>query len=386
MSLRNQKTVQDRREYIEKLKGVNLHAVGEYPKGLDEAQNKNCENMVGATSVPLGVAGPLLIHGEYARGEFYLPLATTEAALVASVNRGCKAITTSGGVEVVSHYAGQTRAPVFKTSSLKESKAFQIYIKNHISELKNIATTTSSHLSLLDAVTQLVGNNVYVRFRFDTFDAMGMNMVTNAADIIAKHLEKKCPVHCIAVGGNFDVDKKPSWLNIISGRGRQVWAQATLAADVTNEVLKTTAQKIHQVVIDKCLIGSAISGSMGFNAHFANVVAALFIACGQDAAHICEGSCGITTTELNDGALRASIFLPDLPVGTVGGGTSLPAQKEALSLLGVYGGDKGRNASIFAEIVAAAVLAGELSLLSAHAQGSLASSHQRLSGKLKSLK
>lgn len=383
MSLRNKKTIQERREYIEKLKGVSLHAIGVFPKGLEEAQNKNCENMVGATSVPLGVAGPLLIHGEYAQGEYYLPLATTEAALVASVNRGCKAITAAGGVEVVSHYAGMTRAPVFKTGSLRDGKAFQMYIQKHSSDLTKIASATSSHLTLISINTQLVGTNVYVRLSFDTTDAMGMNMVTNAADIIAKHLEKRCHVRCIAVGGNFDVDKKPSWLNIISGRGRQVWAQVTLAANVTNEVLKTTPQKIHQVVIDKCLIGSAISGTMGFNAHFANVLAAIFIACGQDAAHISEGSCGITTTELHDGALCASIFLPDLPVGTIGGGTSLPTQKEALSLLGVFGGDKGRNASSFAEIVAGAVLAGELSLLSAFASGTLASSHQKLAGKLK---
>lgn len=383
MSLRDYKTIKERREFIEKIKGVSLHAIKTYPADLDIASDKNCENMVGATSVPLGIAGPLSIQGENARGEFYLPLATTEAALVASVNRGCKAITASGGAVVMSQYAGMTRAPVFKTKSLQESKAFQMYLKDHLADFKKITASTSSHLRLLDGITQLVGNNVYVRFRFDTTDAMGMNMVTNCTDKLAKHLEKECTVRCIAVGGNFDVDKKPSWLNIISGRGRQVWAQTILPASVTQEVLKSTPEEIHQVAIDKCLIGSAISGSMGFNAHFANVVAALFIACGQDVAHVSEGSCGITTTELHDGALCASIFLPDLPVGTIGGGTGLAAQKEALSLLGVFGGSKGQNASTFAEIVAAAVLAGELSLLSAHAQGNLASSHQRLSGKLK---
>lgn len=159
-----------------------------------------------------------------------------------------------------------------------------------------------------------------------------------------------------------------------------------LPREVVTDILKSTPEAICEVVIEKCLVGSALSGSMAFNAHYANVIAALFIACGQDVAHVSEGSLGITTTEIQEGALLASVFLPDLPVGTVGGGTQLPSQKESLTLLGVSGGDNGRNASQFAEIIAAAVLAGELSLLAAHAQGTLAASHQRLSGKLRSLK
>jgi hydroxymethylglutaryl-CoA reductase (NADPH) len=204
---------------------------------------------------------------------------------------------------------------------------------------------------------------------------MGMNMVTIASEKAAELIEKECKAKCISLAGNFDIDKKPAWLNFINGRGRRVWAEATLSKKVVKEVLKTTPESFHNLAIKKCQIGSALSGSLGFNAHFANIIAAIFIATGQDIAHVVEGSMGITNTEVdNNGDLYVSIYLPALLLGTLGGGTNLPCQRECLELMGLKpNGDVVK----FASTVGAAVLAGEISLLASQAEGSLARAHKK---------
>jgi hydroxymethylglutaryl-CoA reductase (NADPH) len=183
---------------------------------------------------------------------------------------------------------------------------------------------------------------------------------------------------CVSLSSNYCVDKKPAWINVIEGRGFRVWAEVTLTKGVLQGVLKTTAKNMYDVWVSKCMIGSAVAGSMAFNAQFANIVAAIFLATGQDIAHVVEGSLGITTAEITGEDLYMSVSLPDLMVGTVGGGTGLPTQKEALAVLGIAGGDSGNNSKKFAEIIAAAVLAGEISLLASLSEGSLARSHARL--------
>lgn len=378
MKLRDFTSIKSRKNFIEKYRKINLKAIDSYPADFSDAQYKNCENMIGAVQLPLGLAGPLKVNGDKARGVFYLPLATTEGALVASVSRGCKAISNSGGAITVTENIGITRGSVFKTENLKEGFALKLWLKKNYIQLEKTAAGTSKHLKLLNLDTKVVGNNVFVRFTYDTQDAMGMNMATIASEAISKIITRETGVDLISLAGNFDIDKKPAWINFILGRGRQTWAQVKLSRLTIKNVLKTTAEHIHEVCIRKCLIGSAISGSLGFNAHYANVIAALFIACGQDPAHTVEGSLGITSTELIKQDLLVSVYLPDLPVGTVGGGTNLPSQKEALAILGISGGNNGKNASKFAEIIGAAVLAGEISLLVSLAEGTLASSHQRL--------
>jgi len=203
-------------------------------------------------------------------------------------------------------------------------------------------------------------------------------MVTIATDAIASYIQEQTGISCLSLSGNYCVDKKPSWQNVINNRGIVVWAEATITKNVLTNVLKTSAKKVYDVWLGKCMIGSAMSGSMAFNAQFANIVAALFAATGQDIAHVVEGSLGVTTAEVVEENLYISVYLPDLMVGTVGGGTGLATQKEALSLLGVVGGDDGKNAQRLAELIGATVLAGELSLLSSLEEGSLAKAHQRL--------
>ena len=332
----------------------------------------NIENFIGWTKVPLGQAGPLLVNNK----SYDLPLATTEGALVASINRGCKAMRLSGGIKVIVKNVGATRGPVFSVSGIAEGKKLIDWVKDNFKLAQKAAEATSQHLKLLDFTSAMAGRQVWLRFRFNTDEAMGMNMVTIATQKIAELIEEKLKIKCLALSGNYCVDKKASWLNFVSGRGKKVWAEAILKSTVVREVLKTTPEKIIEVVKSKQWLGSIMSGSMGANGHFANIAAALFLATGQDLAHVVEASLGVTTAELTTGSdpagLYFSIYLPDLMVGVVGGGTRLPTQQKALKMLG------NPSALELAAIIGGAVLAGELSLTAALASGDLAKAHQKL--------
>jgi hydroxymethylglutaryl-CoA reductase (NADPH) len=229
-------------------------------------------------------------------------------------------------------------------------------------------------------MTFVTGTTVHVRLEFDPKDAMGMNMVTIASERIADLIEERTGARLVALSGNLCTDKKPAAVNGILGRGRTVVAGVKLPDDLVSEVFKTDARTLAEVNYRKNLVGSARAGSLGFNAHAANVIAALFIACGQDAAHVVEGSGTFTTVEEQEGGVYVSVTIPALQLGTVGGGTGLGTQRECLSLLGVAGGGTppGANAARFAEIAGCAVLAGELSLLGALGAGHLARAHKSL--------
>ena len=349
--------------------------------------NRNCENFVGAAQIPLGIAGPLQIartvlaetNGRKSETRnYWLPLATTEGALVASVNRGCKAIGLSEGVKVYVKNAGVTRAPLFKVKDLEEGRKLITFIKSNLETINNFIQENEPYIKLFKVEPRLVGKNVWLRCFFDTNEAMGMNMATVACQRIAGYIKKELNIDCLALSGNLCVDKKPSWLNFTTGRGKKVWAEAVIKKEVVEKILKTIPEKIVQVVQKKCHLGSMVSGSLGFNAHFANIVAAIFLATGQDIAHVVEGSVGITEAEVEKkGDLYFSVYLPSLMIGTVGGGTGLPTQKEALGILGFDKPEKGDSRRL-AGIIGAAVLAGELSLIAAIAAGDLAKAHQKL--------
>lgn len=380
MKLRNYTTVHERRTALETERGVTLSNIGTFSVDPAVAGTKNCENMIGVAQVPMGVAGPLLVsHLSSEHKEYYVPLATTEGALVASVSRGCRAITESGGATAYSTRVGASRGPVFVVKNLSEQRALSEYIDTHIAEFKVIAEKTSHHLALKSVTSQMVGKYRYMRIVYDTQDAMGLNMVTIATEKVVAHIEKQTGAVCVALSGNFCVDKKPSWQNILNNRGTAVWAEAVFPKEILSSVLKTDAAHVYESWFSKCMMGSVMSGSMGFNAQYANIIAALFIATGQDPAHVVEGSLGVTTAEIvNHDDIYMSVYLPDVMVGTVGGGAGLSTQREALELLGVSGSGKGEYATRFAEVIGAAVLAGEISLLSSLAQGTLARAHQTL--------
>ncbi len=369
-----------RRGFIEKETGTSLENLGIFSIDIERVVKRNCENMIGTVQVPVGVAGPLFVQGEYAQGNYYLPLATTEGALVASVNRGCSAITRAGGAQVRILHDGMTRAPVFAAEDVVHAKQVADWVKVHYDDLRVAAEGTTSHGKLTDIVTFIAGTSVFVRLEFDTKDAMGMNMVTIASAKVAELVAQGTGARLVALSGNMCTDKKPAAINGIMGRGRSVVAGVALSHELISRIFKTDAGNLFEVNYRKNLVGSARAGSMGFNAQAANVVAAMFIACGQDAAHAIDGSTCMTTVDLTESGVYVAVTLPSLPVGTVGGGTGVETQQECLRMLGVAGSGTpaGTNARKLGEIIGAGVLAGELSLLGALAAQHLARAHQQL--------
>lgn len=380
INIRDLKSARERRQAIEKKTKTKLPNIGQFSLNEEIASFRNCENMIGIAQVPMGVVGPIEIQNSKGKSQnYYVPLATTEGALVASVNRGCKVITLSGGVNVFSDRIGITRAPVFEVDNLQKGKELIDWMEKNFDKIKKRAEETSSHLRLIDIKPTLSGRSLFFRFRFDSLDAMGMNMATIATTAATEFIEEKTKARLISISSNMCVDKKPNALNFIEGRGYKVWADVVIPEDIVSKVLKTTPGKIEEVGRRKLMYGSILSGTIGANAQAANVLSAIFLATGQDLGHIAESSSAVTTVELMPyNRLYVSVYLPDLPVGTIGGGTNLDTQKEALSIMGINGGNNGKNAQKFAEIIGAVVLAGEISLLASLAENSLACAHQKL--------
>lgn len=368
--------IEIRREFIENYSGNSLENIGSYTLDMEKASRRNIENPIGTIQIPVGVAGPLKINGEYCNREVFVPLATSEGALVASINRGASTITASGGVNTRIISDKMTRAPAIKTSSAIDAIKIKNWFEDNFDKLKEIAEATTSHGKLIkiDPIL-IVGNYVYPRFVYSTGDSMGMNMVTIATEKILEELSSKTNSQHIALSGNVCVDKKAAAINVVEGRGKTIVADILIPEEIVNKKLKTTAEAIEEVNKVKNLVGSAVSGSLSFNAHYANMVAAIFLATGQDMAHVVEGSLGITTAENRSGDLYFSVNLPDLPIATVGGGTSLETSNEGLNILNVSGSGKVLE---LAEIIVATVLAGELSLIGALAAGHLARAHKEL--------
>ncbi len=365
-----------RREFIATKTSSDLTNIGSYTLDMNQAMKKNIENPIGTIQIPIGVVGPLKVNGENGLKEYYVPLATSEGALLASVNRGASAISAAGGCNARVISDKMTRAPVIKTENSLDAIKVKEWFEENFTRVKEIAESTTSHGKLLkiDPIL-IVGSYVYPRFVYSTGDSMGMNMVTIATEKVLKLLSEETNAKHIALSGNVCVDKKPSNMNLIEGRGKTVVADIILPEEIVEKKLKTTAEAIVEVNIAKNLLGSAVSGTMAFNAHYANMVAAIFLATGQDAAHVTEGSLGITHAENRNGDLYFSINMPDLPIATVGGGTRLETAQESLNILGVAGFD---NVHELAEVIVSTVMAGELSLMGALAAGHLARAHQQL--------
>ncbi|SDF04800.1 hydroxymethylglutaryl-CoA reductase (NADPH) [Halorientalis regularis] len=368
-----------RRMFVAGETDTDLDTVGEYAFAAETAE-PNIENMIGGTQVPVGVVGPVEIDGGAVAGERYLPLATTEGALIASVNRGCSAIRAAGGATARVLKNGMTRAPVFTVADVGEAATVAAWVRENTDELAAAAESTTSHGELTDVTPYVVGDSVFLRFTYDTKDAMGMNMATIATEEACGVVEAETPASLVALSGNLCSDKKPAAINAVEGRGRTVAADVFIPHDLVEERFKTTADAIAEANTRKNLVGSAKAGSLGFNAHAANTVAAAFLALGQDIAQVVEGSNAITTVEEREDGLYASLTIASLEVGTVGGGTGLATQAEAMEVVGVTGGGDppGSNADALAEVIATAALAGELSLLSALASRHLSSAHEEL--------
>ncbi|KAL4348821.1 hypothetical protein GQ457_17G004320 [Hibiscus cannabinus] len=371
-----------RRESLGRLTGKSLSGLPLDGFDYDSILGQCCEMPIGYVQIPVGIAGPLLLNGR----EYSVPMATTEGCLVASTNRGCKAISLSGGASSVLLKDGMTRAPVVRFGTAKRAADLKLYLEDSLnSETLAVVFNRSSRFARLQGIKcAIAGKNLYLRFTCSTGDAMGMNMVSKGVQNVLDFLQTDFPdMDVIGISGNFCSDKKPAAVNWIEGRGKSVVCEAIIKGDVVRKVLKTSVESLVELNMLKNLTGSAMAGALGgFNAHASNIVTAIYIATGQDPAQNVESSHCITMMEaVNDGNdLHVSVTMPSIEVGTVGGGTQLASQSACLNLLGVKGANRespGANSRLLATIIAGAVLAGELSLMSALAAGQLVKSHMK---------
>ncbi len=360
-----------RREFT----GADLEHVGSF--SFDPAVLPgNIENFIGVAQVPIGLAGPLLVRGEHADGEYYVPLATTEGTLVASYNRGMRLLTEAGGVKTTVVDDRMQRAPVFILDDARQARDLAAWIRDHLDGIRQAAESTTSIGRLIEIEQYHVGPLLYLRFDYTTGDAAGQNMVGRATSAACEWIAAEHPDHPqYVLSGAIDTDKKHSQMNVLRTRGKRVVAEAVIPAELLEQRMGVTpAQLFRMRQISQA--GGILAGSANYGAHAANGLAALFIATGQDAANVAESHTAITYSQVtDDGDYYWSITLPALIVATVGGGTGLPTQRECLEVLGCFG--PGR-AKALAEICAAVVLAGEVSLASAVLTGDWVSSHERL--------
>ncbi|MBZ0111472.1 MAG: hydroxymethylglutaryl-CoA reductase [Thermoanaerobaculia bacterium] len=381
-SLSAEEAAEVRRRALEVMTNASLSNMRHYSFDVDSVSSRNCENLIGVAQVPIGIVGPVPVRGNEVNEEVFVPLATTEGALIASTNRGCAALRAAGGAKVFVEDVGMTRAPVFRTSGIEESQRLVTWLTKNEEEIRTIAEGTSRFLELISIRPFVFSTTVFVRFRFRSGDAMGMNMATIACDrIVTDLIEPATGISCTALSGNYCVDKKPAAVNFQEGRGKRLFAEVEIPGEVLSKILKTNPDDLVEVQYRKNLLGSIAAGSSGFNAHFANVLAGFFIATGQDLAHVVDGSTGVTFVEKRpNGAAYFSVFLPTVPLGAIGGGTGLATQAESLAMLGVKVNPDRPGSAVMrlAEILAATVLAGELSLMAAFTSRDLASAHERL--------
>jgi hydroxymethylglutaryl-CoA reductase (NADPH) len=349
---------------------------------IDTISSKNCENLVGSVEIPVGVAGPVRVQSQLLDTSVVIPIATTEGALVASINRGAKALEQAGGVEVISQKIGMTRAPVFRCLSGQQATELAAWLKANFSSVAEIMAATSSHLQLIQIQTWVRGRLLFARFVCDSDQAMGMNMITIAIDHLWQQLQQQqqflqqfADAKMVTISSNVCTDKKDSAINQILGRGYWVQAEAVISHTILQQVLKTSAEAILATHMAKNDIGSTLAGSHSHNMQVANVVAGIFLANGQDPAHVVEASQAMTIIEPDPAGIYISVTLPSLNLGVVGGGTWLPAQRQAREL--ILSGQP-ITAQQLAEVTAAAVLAGELSGMAALSAGQLARAHQEL--------
>lgn len=367
--------IKKRQDFVKDYTGVELKHVPHY--SFDPHLTRgNIENFTGVAQVPLGLAGPLRINGEYANGDFIIPLAASEGTLVASYNRGMKVLNLSGGVTTTFSVDRMQRAPVFIFDTARGARDFSKWVENNEKKIARLAEATS-RVAKLKSIERFLSNRfVFLRFNYTTGDAAGQNMVGKATFFACSWImENYEGIRNFYLESNFATDKKGSQVNILQTRGKRVTAEATIPREILLKELRVEPETL-EAHSRAGTLGAFISGANNNGLQAANAITAMFIATGQDVANVAESSCGILYTDITeDGDFYLSLTLPSLIVATYGGGTGLPTQKECLDILGCYGDGKVRK---FAEIVTAVALAGELSLAAAISSLEWVSSHDEM--------
>jgi hydroxymethylglutaryl-CoA reductase (NADPH) len=368
---------QMRRAWLAHNTGHALEAAAD-PAFTPEQVRGNIENLVGAAHVPLGIAGPIRVNGEHAQGSYYVPFATTEGTLVSTYQYGMRAITEAGGANAYVVADSLDITPCFVLADTSEAIAFAQWLHEHLQELQRVAEQTTAHGRLVDLDTRVFGRRVFARFVFTTGDAMGMNMVNIAVDAACRRAVELTRCERFYLRCNYSSDKKPAAINLMRPYGKEVVVDLTLPAAVVQTYLGVSTREMLDFVTAGRQ-GAMQAGALGMNAHFANGLAAIFIACGQDVAQVVNASIGFADVELaGDDDLYVFARVPNLVVGTVGGGTGLPTQRECLALLECVG---DRAAPRFAEIVAATLVAGEIAIAAALANGRFIDAHRHNRGR-----
>jgi len=364
----------NRREFLTEQTGVELEHTGHY--SIDPAMLPgNIENFIGVVQMPVGIAGPIQVNGESAQGLFYVPLATTEGTLVASYSRGMLLVNQCGGVKTTVVEQFMQRAPAFNFGDARQAREFGQWVIEHFKQIKAVAESTTSIGQLKHIQQWSVSRTRYLRFNYTTGDAAGQNMVGKATFAACEWICANYPGGCeYLLSGNMDTDKKHSHLNMLHSRGKRVIAEIVLKKDVLKKIMKVDTKMLAKATV-LANTGALMAGAAYNGPHSANGIASLFIATGQDEANVVESHAGLLSHELLDnGDFYLSITLPSLIVASYGGGTGLPTQKECLKLMGCYGEGKANK---LAEIVAATVLAGDISLACAVIGGHWVSSHDK---------
>ena len=364
-----------RAAFIKAQTGAELDTVSSYT--VDPTLMRgNIENFVGTAQVPIGIAGPLKMVGEHAKGDFYIPMATTEGTLVASYSRGMRVISECGGARATVTKHSMQRAPVFLFENALEAREFGKWVNEHIDAIRGVVKTSSRTGRLTEIEQYPVGNMLYTRFCYTTGDAAGQNMTGKATLFACEWIKANHPLKPrFILSGNIDTDKKHSMMNTIQTRGKRVIAEFVLNRDVARKLLRIETEWLYRFrqIAD---VGTMLAGAAYAGAHSANGIAAMFIATGQDAANVAESHAGILYGELLDnGDFYWSVTLPAMICATYGGGTALPSQRECLEMMDCFGTGK---ADKLAEIIAAVVLAGDVSLSSAILAHEWVSSHEMM--------
>jgi hydroxymethylglutaryl-CoA reductase (NADPH) len=351
-----------RREFVYERCGASLEHVSSHSFDPSVVSG-NVEQFIGVAQVPIGLAGPLLVNGEHARGEFYVPLATAEGTLVASYNRGMRLLHEAGGVTTTIMDDRMQRAPVFLFASAREAREFCGWLEERFGDIREAAESTTRSGRLKNIERYTAGRMVYTRFNYSTGDAAGQNLTGKATAAACTWIAGHNPsIERFFLESNFATDKKSSQVNMLNTRGKRVVAEAVVPNHLFQTVMRSDTELMYRAR-QVSNLGGFMSGVNNNGAHSANGITAIFIATGQDAANVAESSAAFVYSELREnGDYYYSVTIPSLIVATYGGGTGLATQRECLELLGCYGKDKVRK---FAEIVAATVLCGELSLGSA---------------------
>ena len=369
----SEKIVKERINWLKDRTGLALSSITQYSFSPPDTRG-NIENFIGAAVVPVGLAGPLKVNGDHAKGDFFIPLATTEGALVASYNRGMKIISECGGANVKILKDEIFIGVIIDFNGLSEIIEFFTWIDHNFNNLKVIAEFTTKHGKLMHIEKSLQGRRALLNIYYTTGDASGLNMITAATKAIMDHIMKETKAQKYIFPATFN-DKKSTAMNMIKGRGKKVSADVIIPRKMVLEAMRTTPEDLSYACYSNYLMAAANIGTITYNHHFANGLAALFIACGQDVAYVAESSIGSTIMDATkDGDLYVSVNLPDLIIATVGGGTGLGTAKEYLELLGCYGPGKVGK---FAEIVASVLLAGEISMWGAIVSGEFSEAHNR---------